>query len=69
MDLIQIDNKYFNLDKVVAIIHVNAPSGQVENITTDIIFDFAVGNEPYTIHIDKPLATVLEAIKQHTKKP
>lgn len=67
MDLIQIDSKYFNLNKVVAILHVPAPSGQVHNITTEIIFDFAIDNKPYKIHIDKPLTTVLEIIKNHTK--
>lgn len=68
MTLVTIDGHYFNLDKVVALIHVPAPSGRVDFITTDIIFDFAIGNEPYKIHIDKPVATVLSAIKPHLPK-
>jgi hypothetical protein len=68
MNLISIDNKHFNLDRVVEIKHVNAPSGQSDNITTDIVFDFTVGNEPYKIHINKPVSFVLEAIKPYLPK-
>lgn len=65
MKLITIDSHHFNLDKVVAIVHVAAPSGQSDNVTTDIIFDFAVGNDPYKISISKPISVVLESLKQH----
>jgi hypothetical protein len=66
MKITNINGKYVNLDLLVEVESVAAPSGQVDNITTKLVFAFSVGNppEPYKIHIHKPISDVLKLIEQ-----